>query len=82
MTLIEDLEDLAELDDEEFMSFGDPVVLEDDVGTRYRGAEGASMFSDRDRYASGYACFATAVPAGATRLEVQVSGAGRITVAL
>ncbi|MFL5779835.1 MAG: hypothetical protein ACJ760_00830 [Thermoleophilaceae bacterium] len=80
--LDDDPEDLAELDDEEFFGFGDPVALEDDAGTRYRGAEGASMFSDRGRYASGYACFATAVPAAATRLEVQVTGAGRITVAL
>jgi hypothetical protein len=75
-------DELAELDDDAFMGLDDPVALEDDAGTQYRGAEGGSVFSEHGRYALGYECFATAVPTGATRLHVQVAGAGRITVPL
>jgi hypothetical protein len=77
----DDPEELAELDDE-FMELDDPVALEDDAGTRYQGAEDAFTVSARGRYGSGYACFSTVVPPAATRLHVQVTGAGRITIPL
>jgi hypothetical protein len=81
--LDDDPEELAELDDEAFPGFDNPVAaLEDDAGTQYHGAESASVFSAGGRYASGYACFAVAVAAAATRLDVEVAGAGRIAIPL